>query len=172
MPADQSRGPNRAWKDQVSGAGSKGGGKRAWQKAPEAPTGPKKPWSKKAKLGIATFALSAIVGLMIVVVLLLRPIKPACLVLIGAPFEEDLSVPHNVYGWKGLEDLAGLVDAGGMTSWLPWGGAQQLRLQAGPQEHDPNQPWVPKKFDEETVVVFLAFHGGADRTGPYLVVNG
>src|SRR6476660_5531116 len=100
MPGDQPRGPNRAWKNQVSTPGAPGTGKRAWQKAPEAPTGPKRPLSRRAKLGLATFAVSAVVGLMIVVVLLLRPLKPACLVLLGAGFEENLAVPHNVYGWK------------------------------------------------------------------------
>src|SRR5271166_4851578 len=101
MAVDQPRGPNRAWKQQAAAPGAAGTGKRAWQKSPDTPTGPKRPWSKKAKLGMATFALSAIVGLMIAVILWLRPLKPACLVLMGAAFEEDLAVPHNVYGWKG-----------------------------------------------------------------------
>src|SRR6266446_5581034 len=103
MAVDQPRGPNRGWKSQASAPGAASTGKRGWQQSAGLPTGPKRPWSKKAKLGMATFALSAIVGLMIAVILWLQPLKPAVLVLLGAGFEEDLSVPHNAYGWKGLE---------------------------------------------------------------------
>src|SRR5947209_1535312 len=144
MPADQPRGPNRAWKNQAAGPAAAGTGKRAWQKAPDAATGPQRPWSKKSKLGLATFAVSAIIALMIGVVLYLRPAKPACLVLIGTGFEEEMAVPHNVYGWKGLEDLAILTTAGGTDSWLPWSGSGPLRLQSGPRAHDPKQPLVPR----------------------------
>src|ERR1700730_17289213 len=119
MPADQPRGPNRAWKNQAAAPGTAAAGKHGWQKAPAAPTGPKRPWSKKSKLGLATFAVSAIIGAMILLFIIIKPPKPACLVLIGAPFDDDLRMPHNVYGWQGLKDLETLVHAGGVTSWLP-----------------------------------------------------
>jgi hypothetical protein len=173
MALDQPRGPNPAWKKQAATPDAAGPGKRLWQKPSDTPAGSKRRWSKKAKLGLATFMLSAIVGLMIGVILWLSPIKPACLVLRGAPFEEDLAVPHNVYGWKGLEDLADLANAGGSNSFFSWGNSHALRLNAPPvAEYDPRQPWVPRSFRERTVVLFLAYHGGADRKGGYLVVKG
>jgi hypothetical protein len=172
MPADQPRGPNRAWKNQAASPGAASSGKRAWQKRPDLPAGPRRPWSKKSKLGLATFAVSGILLLMIAVILYLRPAKPACLVLVGDGFEEELAVPHNVYGWKGLVDLAALGKTSSQESWLPWQVSRTLRVESGPRTQDLKQPWVPTRVGENTVMVFLALHGGSDlKNGAYLVVT-
>src|SRR4051812_1571700 len=39
----------------------------------------------------------------------LSPAKGTCLVVIGAGYEDNLAVPHNVYGRKGLEALTQLA---------------------------------------------------------------
>src|SRR6185369_6168268 len=91
--------------------------------------------------------------------------------LIGAGYETNLAVPHNVYGWEtlsGLEELAG----GAATSWLGFGSAA-LRKQHEPLVCDSDFDWEKslKNIRERTVIVYLALHGGCDGKGPYLLPN-
>jgi hypothetical protein len=177
MPAEQ---PNRAWRQQASSSPVVGGGKRAWQQGGAQAATTKKPWSKKAKLGFSLGALAVVLGGIGFLLWLLQPIKPACLILIGSDYAEDLAVPPNVYGWKGLQDLADCADKTGFVeSWLPWSHAGAMRLAHGPQalEEKESQSWkkiwenLALNFREKTVIVYLALHGAADSKGAYLMLN-
>src|SRR5687767_12263945 len=96
-------------------------------------------------------------GLLVWLALWYRPPRPIDVVLVGAGYESNLTVPHNVYGWRTAERLA----AGGGPA-RPAG--EPIRLHAG-------DPW-DRDLDAATgpaVVVYLALHGGSDATGPYLL---
>src|SRR4029078_4592970 len=100
MPGDQ---PQRTWRDGIANPAATGG-KRGWQQA--AAPAKKKPWSRKTKLGIAAGLTAALLGLKIWVIQWLNPPKPACLVLIGSGYEENLTFRDNALGQKCLDDLA------------------------------------------------------------------
>src|SRR5258708_2130061 len=96
-----------SWRDKVEStpaAMPKGG--RAWQtqkpKAAAAKTG----WSRRRRLLMAPTVFVALTGAIIWVAPHPRPPRPACLVLLGASYDDNLAVPHNLQGWQSLEDLA------------------------------------------------------------------
>src|SRR5437870_402955 len=99
--------PNRDWRNQATGTPQKAGGQRDWQKQVGTPAaGPRTPMARTTKLALAGLVLSVLLGSVVVVALWIKPLKPACLVLLGASYDDNLALPHNVYGWKGLVDLA------------------------------------------------------------------
>ncbi|MCI0379999.1 MAG: VWA domain-containing protein [Gemmataceae bacterium] len=150
-----------AWKQEAGAAAP--GGAHAWQTQSTAPPATSKPRSKVTKLVLALGLLGVLLGAVIVVILWLRPPQKACWIVLGASYDDNLSIPHNALGWKTLKDLADttiaraypsgdLVEVDGQKSWdKQWG---EL-----------------KAFKEETALVYLAFHGGADSKGAYLFLN-
>src|SRR4029077_9418970 len=106
-----------------------GAGPRAWQGQQAAPTTIAPPRSKGGKIAIALALMGLIIGGAVYVAMLLWPHKPVALVLLGSSYDVNLAVPHNVYGWNGLKDLAaeshlqlvhpagGPVEAPGNKSW-------------------------------------------------------
>jgi hypothetical protein len=106
----------------------------------------------------------------VVLLLWLQPPPPACLVLLGAGYEDNLDLPHNVPGRRALEQFAQL--AGNSAAWsVVFPRAGRLRLQGGIQEFrlDTDWPTAVAACAEPTLVVFMAVHGGADPMGPYLL---
>jgi hypothetical protein len=100
----------------------------------------------------------------------LAPSRPARLLLVGAGYEENLAIPHNVPGRRGLEQLARLAQ--GSSPWsILFPGAGQLRLPQGPIELRKGTDWARglEQLDESTAIVFFALHGGADEKGAYLI---
>ncbi len=118
-------------------------------------------------------ALGVVLGLVVLLILLLRPPKSAALVLVGTRDDTNLAVPHNVYSWKAHQDLLEVTgnapNVSGVTRW--W--SARLTLKKGPEVQDHgdkfDNSWA--KFDEPTVVIFLALHGGADGQGAYFVTE-
>lgn len=98
----------------------------------------------------------------------LRPPQPACLVLIGAGYEDNLSFPHNYYGWQSLEQLADLTRE---SSSLSFWGRKLLTLKQEPVRLRTDTRWDQglNGIEERTVVVIMSVHGGADPQGPYLL---
>jgi serine/threonine-protein kinase len=92
----------------------------------------------------------------------LSPPKTTHLVLVGAGYEDNLAVPHNVYGMKGLDDLAELARSD-----------RALHVKHEPVELQRGVAWDRDldKFSEKTVIVFLALHGGADEQSCYLLYH-
>src|SRR5581483_3230972 len=165
----------QGWKQQAASQASAQPGQRGWQQQAGQPaTAAPRRWSRRSKLFLATSLLSLLVGMVVIVILWLRPAKPACLILIGSSYDEYLPIPHNAYGWKGLLDLAEAAEKS--STLISWGSADNLRVQFGPKEVAHSNPWtkvwgeVPKKVSEKTVILFLALHGGGDRNGPYFLV--
>jgi hypothetical protein len=134
-------------------------GKRAWQAQTDAPKTPRKALSRGSKLAMAALALSAIVGGVIAVVLWLRPAKPATLILLGASYDDNLTLPHNAAAWRGILDLEEVS------------GSHSLFTQAGriSRAHGPvdlrgakwDKEWakVPTNVKEESVIFVLGLHG-------------
>src|SRR5262249_58234253 len=99
MPNEQPRPPQRAWRDAAASPSSPSKGGPAWKgQVDAAPPTPRQPMSKKAKLTLGVGLLGALAGLIVVIILLLRPVKPFRLVVLSAGYETNLTVPHNVPG--------------------------------------------------------------------------
>lgn len=149
-----------------------GAGKRGWQKQSGGPAGPRKPWSRGSQLALAVLLLSFFVGGVYIVIEWLRPISPACLVLMGSSYDDNLAIPHNAYGWKNLDDLDKLKDEPGLFSE-----SGKLNLLHRCPELKGADIWK-KEFDifsrkirEKTVVLDLALHGASDGKEPYFFIG-
>lgn len=167
MPSDK---PRPTWRTDVPASDKKREALPTWKKDTVAVerSGGKK-LTRKTKLGAGVLAFLLFNILLIWVIYWLWPPKPASLVLIGAGYESNLAVPHNVYGWNGLESLAEL-SRGGPTSFMGWGAAtMQLRYEPKTLTTDIEWDKGLADFKERTVIVFLALHGGADSQGAFLL---
>jgi hypothetical protein len=116
--------------------------------------------------------LSALLGtaaLLVWLLLWLAPPGPACLVLAGAGYEDNLALAHNARGREALVRLAGLASTSTPLSSL-FRRSGRLRLAHAPMEVRRGGDWARglEGALEKTVVVVLAMHGGADREGAYL----
>jgi hypothetical protein len=89
------------------------------------------------------------------------PPGPTGLVLLGAGYEDNLAVPHNVYGRNALAQIA---------DWARSGGAH---LHGEPRELRTTTDWDIDlaKVRERTILLFLALHGGVDSQGAYLLTQ-
>src|SRR5437870_955938 len=89
--------PDQGWRQGVKPVERAKKAQPGWKREAEAaPTGPR--LSKKTRLGIGLLCLGALMGVVVLVILWLKPVRPAALVLVGADYRDNLSVPHNVYG--------------------------------------------------------------------------
>ena len=106
---------------------------------------------------------------LILVVLWLIPPKPACVFIVGAGYEENLAIPHNVYGRESMREFADVCR--GASSQSPWLKSSLLKLRQEPLELRTDLPW-DRGLDaagEPTVIVYFALHGGVDGKGPFLL---
>ncbi len=170
MPSDPSRPPQPAWRKNVTAA-AKTDAQPKWKSAsvakPTAGTG----WSWRSKIGLG----AALVVLAGVAVLWLAqyfiPRQVPYLVVYGADYQENLAVPHNVFGWRAASELSKWAD-GDSRSFF--GG----RHRPQPHKADPKPfdgEWAtlekPTQFREDTLILHLAFHGGADENGPFFLLD-
>lgn len=122
---------------------------------PRGPAG----WGRLAAVTALALGLLAATAAAVWLGLWYRPPRPVALVLVGAGYETNLAVPHNVPGWRSAERLAGTRAADGWVTTGP-----PLRLRAGDRwDRDLDAADAP------TVVVYLALRGGADEQGAYLL---
>ncbi len=129
---------------------------------------------------LAIGALCLFVAAIGAVVVWLRPSQPACLVLLGSGYEQNLLLPPNVHGWHGLANLDQAVaeDADYPDSFRwPWDPPTRLRRVSDPVEVS-EQSWSDvwnrldlASYNEKAVVVYLSLHGMADRDEAYLLPN-
>ncbi|MBL8798359.1 MAG: hypothetical protein JNM56_30975 [Planctomycetia bacterium] len=124
--------------------------------------------SKQVKVGVGIGCGLSLLGILVWLIWLLRPLHPASLVLIGAPAEENLAVEQNVAGWHSLDRIARWVKDGAAA-----GGWQLPELAQDPQELTNPDEWGPQLASrgEKVVVVYLALHGGTDRDGAYFLID-
>jgi len=148
-----------------------GGRKRGWQHQGVPASGPRKPWSKGSKLALAFTLLSVACGLAYLFVTFIQPPRPATLVLLGSSYDDNLALPHNAYGWRGLQELNKLADQAFFTS------RGKLARAFEPQDVKSQAAWekemrrAVQEAREENVVVVLALHGAASRKGAFLYAN-
>ncbi len=175
--AEKKPGPDwrNANKRNAGASPAAGAGKRDWQKQSTPSAGPRKPWSRGSKLFLGLGLLSLFFGGVYVVILLLRPIGPACLVLMGASYDENLAVPHNAYSWKNLEDLGKLKDVPDLFTEkgrpsLLYRSPELKGADIWKKEWDVLAPKI-RSSREKTVVLYLALHGAADSKDAYFFLN-
>ncbi|HMB06137.1 MAG TPA: hypothetical protein VKP69_20690, partial [Isosphaeraceae bacterium] len=153
-----------------------GGSNYLWKKGPKPEVELKLPRSKTARIVTAAASCAAVLGLIICLILMIQPPRPACMTLIGADYATNLMVPHNIFGVEGLRGLEALANRPRRFALL---GAKPLRLTRTPLTLDKSEQWdvvikdlVEKKFSEQTILIALAMHGVSDPEGPYLLPNG
>jgi hypothetical protein len=179
MPHDPPGRQPPAWRNQGQGGGGerKEGAKPAWRKDKPTAAAPKRRWSRRTQFGIAGGLFLLLVGAVAALIWMLNPPKPACLVVVGSGYEDNLALPHNFYGWNGARDLVKWCQSNpGDGSWLGrLTGASAIRLQGEQPVHLTEEGrWSPDRwgnFREQTLMILVALHGGADREGGYLFVD-
>src|SRR5262249_42371578 len=150
--------PAREWRHRTTEPAAKPAtsAERPWRQKSSHKTA-RRHWSRQAKIGIATFAFLLLTAGLIWASFWLLPPKNACLVLVGAGYQENLLTPANVFGWQNLQDLAQLSrDSNTQFLW----GSEQLRLQQEPRDFRGGQVWDDNldNFTEKTVVVYFSLH--------------
>ena len=168
--------PESSWRD-AAGAPTVGSS-RAWQPGDTARPATALPARRRLLRLVAACALCAFVVGFGVVLLWLRPSQPACLVLLGSGYEQNLLLPHNVHGWHGLTTLDQAVAQDTQAAWRwPWNPPTRLRRVSDPVEVG-DQSWSDvwnrlevAAYPEKAVVVALSMHGMADRDEAYLLPN-
>lgn len=138
----------------------------SWRQEPVAP----RRLFRRIQIGSAWFAMVVLTAMLAWASTWLQPPKPACLVLIGAGYQENLAIGHNCYGWQSLKDLAELAqDRSALAVWE----TNLLNLPREPLELRTDTAWYKslQHFDEKTLVLSMALHGGADERGAYLLPN-
>ncbi len=167
MPSDPSRG--RSWRHDAGGTERKREAQPQWRREATTPQAPVKRVSRKTKIIATALGFLGFCGLLIWAVLLLMPPKAACLVPIYAGYEENLAVPHNLYGRNSVQDLVKLTESGaGSFFW----GSGAIHLKKNAAELRTDEAWDDKdlgQFKEKTIILFFAVHGGGDLHGAYLL---
>src|SRR4051812_45404918 len=64
-----------------------------------------------ARLGVTLLVFAGLLALLIYVTFWLSPAKGTAVVLVSTGYEDNLALPHNVYGRRGLDALADYVTA-------------------------------------------------------------
>jgi hypothetical protein len=166
-----SRGPRKdPWKD--GGAkGPTGGSNQPWRPAPITGAGGPPWWqTRQGKIVLLAGSIGVVLVTLVAVWLWPKPVKPPPLVLIKAGYEDDLAVPHNFWGAKGLDDLERW--ARDNPEWKD--GVTPLALGKGLKD-ELKKTWETQWLQHapKSVMVFVSAHGVArlENNGlvPYLV---
>ncbi len=124
--------------------------------------------------GLVAFALC--LGVVVWLIWMLSPPRPAGVVLVGADYAANLAVPHNVLGYQGLKGIEQLVKAPKPWSLFNY----HLQLIPNPRGQtilETADSWdelitsLKKGFSEPNLILVLALHGGSDSGGAYLMPN-
>ncbi len=158
-----------AWKQSTKGAdGVKGEGPRAWQN--RATERPARVWFSRTmqRLSVAVMLLGLIGGFVFWLIYI-RPQPQTSLVLMGSSYDVNLAVPHNAYGWHGLQGMKEqLVDSARLVDLIyPDGGLEDIKSK---KAWDEIWKLMPHKAGK-AVIVSLGLHGGADDKGAYLFLG-
>ncbi len=158
-------GLDRSWRPQERGRPS-AVAEPAWRSAPVVLA---YPYRRLCIILLGWVLCFVLLGLLVWVATWLQPLRPTRWVLLGTHSADNLSLPHNAYGWQSLADTAAFLqsDAAPVA-----GGTRLLRLAGGPVVVRAGSPWdggLLREFEERTVVVYLSLHGGSDLAGAYLL---
>ena len=109
----------------------------------------------------------------VVLIILIWPPSPVGVVLVGADYADNLMVPHNILGWKGIEGIEAVAKTPRL--WALFKPAA-LHLMRPPQILDQPERWdaliddlVKTGFKQQTILIVLGLHGGSDPDGAYLI---
>jgi hypothetical protein len=165
MPTDQ---PRRAWKKDAPSS-RKTQTRHAWNRDADAPVASATRWSRKSKLFSVAAGFIVMTGLLVWVILWLLSTQAPALLLVGAGYQQNLVVPHNVYGWQGLQDLTGWAESD-RNAGLP------VPLTQQPVELKRAEPWDESlaqfgglRSRQETLILYIAAYAGVDGEGAYLL---
>lgn len=159
----------RSWRDDSTPKAPQQGRIRNWQDKPEKTIGGPA-ISRRTKILFAAGGL--LVGVVAVLIVIFWPegIDPPRLVLIGAGYETNLSLPHNVHGQRALNELKGWAEAHNKD----WGGQKEKGIDIHHHDLTTQEDVIAKSLEGYTgqsVVVFLSVHGGADQNGAYIFAD-
>ena len=119
-------------------------------------------WSRKWPLALVWVVSLAMTSGMIWALSWYQPQPPVNLVLLGAGYQENLAVPHNSCGWRGLCDLEDAAN----------NGTAGFHVGQSPSVIDGGFEWSHVVRDvSDDVVIVMSAHGAADDKGPYLLPN-
>src|SRR5437773_232968 len=89
----------KSWRDAATPASSpRPGGQKGWQQPAQADKTAAAGGARKTWIAIVVSAIVLVVGAFIYFVLIPKPPPPLRMVLLGAGYETNLAVPHNVAG--------------------------------------------------------------------------
>ena len=172
--ADERFGTSRpSWKRKARPSPRPDGAAYKWPERQPTPPKPRRSWNYKV-VG-AFVAFTAFLAFVVVLIVLIRPPQPAAVILVGANYATNLTVPHNVPGWEGLMG----IEAVSKTP-RPWAlfNPASLQLIRGRRILDRADQWDDliddlrkKGFTEKVILIVLALHGGSDSKGAYLLPN-
>lgn len=96
-----------------------------------------------------------------------RPPQGTSVLLVGAGYETNLSIPHNVYGWNSLQQIWQYLQPGSV------GGNSLFVGTLPPQQLTPEFRWktLLEQAEQDTILLFVSAHGDSDLHGPYLMVD-
>jgi hypothetical protein len=160
----------RTWKDTAATPTDAG---QPWRREAEGKTPQYRKRSRLRRLLIA-FALFAVAcAALIWVSLWLMPADGTNVVILFAGYEDNLAVPHNVYGRNGakaLEELAASTTTPASSFWS----SGNLQLRHEPRNFTDLGNWDSglARSREKTILLYLAVHGGADPQGAYVLPEG
>jgi hypothetical protein len=163
MADNQFRHSQPGWRN-APAKGAARAGTPAWKGAVESAAATRQPWSRKSKLLFGGALVGVLVGAFVIVLLLLRPVKPFRLVVLTAGYETNLAVPHNVAGKRSGAQLAAWARN---VSAHP---SVEIEVREAALTDDlKTLETALEGCNEPTVVLFVSAHGAADEQGPYLV---
>src|SRR5262245_10874438 len=61
--------------------------------------------SRSVRIASGLIGFAACLMLVVWLIWMINPPKPAAVILVGADYATNLAVPHNVLGWQGLEGI-------------------------------------------------------------------
>src|SRR5262245_59864492 len=137
---------------------------------------PGKEGSRAVRVAGGLFGFAACLTLVVWLIWMINPPKPAAVILVGADYATNLAVPHNVMGWQGLQGIEQLSKTPQPWSLFNPASLQLIRNERG-KTLDRADQWdeliadLKRGFREPTLIIVLAMHGASDSTGPYLMPN-
>ncbi len=167
MPNNNPRPPKRSWRGERAASARPSVGQPAWKAERKAAPGLRV--SRGVKIGAVLGLFLLVAAGAVAVYLWPRPPDPFRLVLVGAGYDQDLAVPSNALGRRGLD---------GLEQWAkdyndkPFGREKgknvEVKRQVIEENNDPVGEAVANT-NAPTVVVFLTGDGGGDEQGAYIL---
>ncbi len=171
--------PTPDWRDSGTNPVQPGGAK-PWQPDDTANGPSALPTKRSLKRTVALISLILLAVGIGIVIYWLRPIKPACLVLIGSGYETNLLLPSNVYGWNGLlalekevvddEDVFKSLSRFSLTQPTKMRRVGNAPVELKEKSWDETWKEIPIS-SERTVVLCISLLGFADEKDAFLLPN-